>query len=497
MNSTAGLDHPASNQSRTEQAYQLLSAVPFFDLETGASIISLIDGELAESDHRSWAESVMFDLLANGAFENVRNILRVAASTRESMFPVVLLTNPAGVQQALNIFLSAAEDSLNESLVAILGIRGREVTVQTLDVVANPSDVNKLNTLIDTVHRSSRLLRSRDSWSSAELLRAYGLEEERTYQFMRGLALWQNGLRASASREFTDVLTNHRNDRAEAVAAHLLGVFRHDQGKSAEAVKLFIRAEKVLRSLEDHRGLAITHTTHGRVLREMARRESSDDLRHSALKQYQTARKNLSKIPREDAVDSGKTEGRINLGEGQALFELGDREEGMRLVALAVSIFSTSLTEQSWARLTLAGMYRDVDNHALALDILRKDTYLLDSDDDDDIHRGHALNVLASIERHALPHNLDLALGHALRSVAIGERLQDERHVAHALVTLSYIQIDLLDDGFSINDSEVRVIRRNLYRAQDILRTLHDRLGLARVDDAFSNIQPPRTKPKG
>jgi tetratricopeptide (TPR) repeat protein len=472
-----------------QHAVQLLSAIPYFDFETGTEIVALVETELEREAHLRWASDLMFELVASGALERVRDLHRVSGSVRESQAAQILNDDLPMAQRAINIFVERARGALRHSLSALMGIRAARVTIETLDAVAHPDEVKKFDTLVDTIHRSSRLGRYHDSASVAKLLQTYTDPDDRRVLFMNGLSCWQAGDHKAASRYFKDVLSVRARDHAEGVSAHLLGVHEYELGNSAQSLLLLKRAESTLRRIGDFRGLAITETSHGRILREIARPVSDEVLRKKSLKQFRSARRSLERAALAQAPDTRFSLGRIDLGQGQTLFDLNERDAGVKMVESSLEVFPTRSEENLWARIALAGMYRDSNRPFDAVEVLAESVKVATRNDRSDIPTAFALNVLASAERRT--DNLDDALVHALASVEMGEELALTRHIGHALVTLALIEIDIVRAGGRADGPSLRRIRSHLYRSRAILGSVRDNLLLTTIDETLRSISAP------
>ncbi|MET4157110.1 hypothetical protein [Agromyces sp. PvR057] len=469
--------------SPAQVAVNLLGVVPYFDIATGKEIVQLVESELDRDASDQWVDDFFIDLLVSGSLERVRNLHRVAAPVREQALEIARQNYPELAIKTVDIFVRRSEAELGLAIAAVLGYRARTVLIQAIDSASHPADQVKFDSLIETVHRSKRLGRGTDSQSALELLRAYGAAD-RQLAFMEGLAHWQAGERAEAARHFRHVLEFDTVDKAEAIAAHLLGVRQHELRNTDDALKLFERAEWVGREISDFRGLAITTTSHARAVRDLGELNRDRTLLERSIELFQSARVVLSEQASSDGLDVLNSLSRIDIGEAQAIFLLGDYERAIALGRLAVQRRHLRSDEEAWARIVLAGMLRDTNELGEARSVLAP---ALDDRDGRSDHISAVLfNVAASIARRA---DLDAeALKLARRSVEIGEQIGDSSHVAQALVTQALIQIDLLTWTDAINGPEVRAIRSMLYRARAIFYEGRNATGLSMVEDAFGRL---------
>jgi tetratricopeptide (TPR) repeat protein len=472
----------------SEMALQLLSAVPYFDLATGADIVNLLEERIDQVDRSAWASGVLRDLTAAGAVERVRDLHRVTDVVRDRYLALALTDRPIEAQSAIKVFVREAEHAMKKSLTALMGIRARLVTVQTLDVIANPEFPSKFDVLIETVNKSSSLGRSNDSSSAAALLERYNEPEDRRLLFMRGLAHWQIGQHTAAAPLFTEVLRENIHDKAQGVAAHLLGVFEHEQGRTDKALALVRKAETSLKRIGDHRGLAITFTSHARILRDKSRNDDDLALLESALGKYKLARKENAFAAPADIRDHDYSSGRIDVGEGQTRYELGETEIAIGFVERAVATFPPQSDARLWAQVILAGMYRDENRVEDAIALLSREVAQAVAGGRNDMDLARALNVLASAERRSEQPDLASALRHATHSVELGVEHRSDRHVAHALVTQALIETEMLEPRHQGNSPEVRRIRSALYRADELLKKVGDRHGRSMVAEAIAAL---------
>lgn len=469
--------------SAAQVAVNLLGVVPYFDIATGKEIVQLVEAHLESEASDGWVDEFFLELLVSGSLERVRNLHRVAAPVREQALEIARQNFPDLATKTVDIFVRRAEAELGRAISAVLGYRAGAVLVQSIDSASHPEDRARFDSLIETVHRSKRLGRGTDSRSALELLRAYGAAD-RQLAFMEGLAQWQAGKRAEAARHFVRVLESDAADKAEAIAAHLLGVRQHELRSTEEALELFERAERVGWSISDFRGLAITMTSHARAVRDLGERQGDSAIVERSIGLFQSARQVLSEQPSTDTVDILNSLSRIDIGEAQAMFLLGDHDRAIALGRVAVERRHTRSDEEAWARIVLAGMLRDTGELGEARSIL--DPAIEDRGKRLDHLSAVLFNVAASIARRA-----DLgadALKLARRSVEIGEHIGDASHIAQALVTQALIEIDLLTGDATINGPEIRAIRSLLYRARAIFYHGRNTTGVSVVDDAFGRL---------
>jgi tetratricopeptide (TPR) repeat protein len=459
----SGVDSAEMNR----QALELLGALPFFDLDLGADVVSLIGRNIDDDALRQWSGQYVFDLAASGLLEDVKGLLRVPEPQR-NRFAHLWADKGDLITEALERFEAHASNQLRHRLNRILGSRPAELLIQSVRVAADRQGTKSFDQLIDTVHESERLGRSTDAENAAATLRRYLGDEDRRLVFLDALAKWQIGNRAAAASGFEQVLSVRSKDKAEGIAAHLLATYRHeleipDDGKP---IQLLARAERALRAVHDNWGLSLTYSTHGRVLRDHAKRVDPADaaLLQKSLAEYSRAEKALAKIAVDDLPDRSRSLGWIRLAKAETLNEQGEVRAAIEIAEDVLSFLPDSAYEKLYCRSLLARLYRDGKRVGDALEVLNRDVIRrVRATRRTDAEVARALNILATVQRAS--GDLAGAERSAAESFALGESLGDRRHIVHSGQTLAAIKFDRL--GPDHTSSEVRALRSVLYRLRE------------------------------
>lgn len=449
------------------QALELLSALPFFDANLGADVVSLLARRIDDEALRQWSGQYVFDLAASGLLEDVKGLLRVPEPQRNRLAHTWADKDDL-IAEALVRFAAHASNQLRHRLNRILGARPAELLIQSVRVAADRQGTASFDQLIDTVHESERLGRSTDAENAAAALRRYLSNEDRRLVFLDALAQWQTGNRAVAASGFEQVLSVRLKDKAEGIAAHLLATYRHELEipDDSKPVQLLLRAEKALRAVHDNWGLSLTHSTHGRVLRDHAKRVDPADeaLLQKSLLEYLRAEKALAKVPVDDLPDRSRSLGWIRLARAETLNEQGSVLAAIEIAEDVLDTLPDSAYEKLYCRSLLARLYRDGDRVGDALEVLDREVIRrMRATRRADAEVARALNILATVQRAS--GDLAGAERSAEESLALGESLGDRRHIVHAGRTLTAIKFDRL--GPAPMSSEVRALRSVLYRLRE------------------------------
>lgn len=440
------------------EVVELLSALPYFDLDTGAEAISVLGSEVDGKLTTEWATQYLFDLAASGALEEVKELFRIPERVRMTALPAGEGGTRPAVRKALNVFVDRARSTLRSSLRSVLGSRGADVLVQTVDVVANPTNTDALNSLIRTMQEAERLQRHSDAANAVSILRRYVVENDRRLQFIEGLTLWQKRQKQDAASRFRRVLETRQQDRAEGIAAHLVAVYEHEHGDDPAALKLLRRSEKALKQISDYRGLCMTYTTHGRIRSQQGEDESN--LR-AALTFFAKAQQAADSIPKDDADLS--LEATIRIHEAETLARLGEHPKAELLARQAQSSSPEHSATNLYATVTLARILRDSDQGPEALAELNENFIsTFEAAHARDLTVAQAYNVLATI--YLGLGDLEHASRAAELSVSIGLDQNLRSHLGHAYRTLATIAIEEL--GSDTDARQVMKIRSMLYRAK-------------------------------
>lgn len=444
-----------------QRATEMLSALPYFDLETGAEVVALLGEEIDRSITFDWASQYVFDLAASGVLEPIKDLFRVPERVRAASLPDPLDGEASLPRRALQVFVAHAGGSLAASLKAVMGVRATEVLVRSIQVVAEPDENSHLDQLITLLQDSERLERDSDPASAVAILGRYIDESDRRLQLLHGLTAWQRGQHREAARYFESVLAVKIKDRAEGIAAHLLSIVRHDSGDDRAALTLLRRSERALRNIDDERGLSLTHTTHGRVLSQLGKDGDPERLTE-ALVEFKRAQAALDATPADDA-DRVQSAGMIRLHEAETYSALEQYDVAIELARAGQEAFPPSSSRNLYAAMTLARILRDAGKSDLALATLNEATI-------ERFQAAHSRHLIVAQARNILASillregDIDGARREAELSVQIGVELDLRKHLAHALLTLARIRIEQL--GAEPQREALMEVRSLLYRAQ-------------------------------
>ena len=278
-------------------------------------------------------------------------------------------------------------------------------------------------------------------------------------------------------------------DKADAIAAHLLGVVRHSDGNTEAAIPLLERSVAELRDIKDQRGLCRALTSLGRVLRDRAeqsryRSAASDEIAPSGVSgESLGATKRPAELDLEAAISA--LEEACNVSN-----ELNDdRMAGIALMELALSYNQAGLTdlgidmaEQSvkllqvdsedaiWARTVLGGLYKEAGATQRAGLVLEGGAEIAGRLGTGSRELARLLNTQANMDRQNGDYNA--AIRHAQESVQIGRRLSSRRYLSQALYTLALALIDMS------GDQRLRAADEALRESEQLLSELGDMRGL-------------------
>jgi tetratricopeptide (TPR) repeat protein len=339
-----------------------------------------------------------------------------------------------------------------------------------------PAETDKL---LDVLQSAAVVGRVGDTAAAIRLLKRSAPPDphfSRLSTFLFGMYEWQIGHRRESSDYFEAMLNRPHADRPEAIARHLLGVYRAEQGKLPEALVHLQMAIEQLRALNGARDLAQTLTTYGGVLRVSAvAARAVNPGSEEATKQLQTASESLI-----DAIQIARELG-DNLQLGLAQLELARVERTSENIDEALSLANESaeslseFTEHLIPVYTLLrNLYRDDDQYSKAREVLGLASELADQTDEQDPSLARILNAQASADRRA--GRIDDAIINARRSVDIGNRLGDRKQYALALHTLAAA---LIDQNLAATAAEAAGY---LTTAKSILNSFGDTRGVEMVE---------------
>ncbi len=476
----------ATDMNPLEAAASVLSVLPAFDEAVAQDVLGsssdLVDG-FAGSDN-----DALHRLRLAGLLREWRGVLTVAEPLKKQLSTRLVSEQPEHFRVVAEVFANHARNGFGDALASALGSHGANLNLAVLALAASEenSRASETDKLLDVLQSAAIDGRVGDTAAAIRLLER-SLPPDHNFSrlttFLLGMYEWRIGRRREASEYFERMLNRPSGDRSEAIARHLLGVYRAEEGKLPEALVHLQTAIEQLRTLNDTRGLAQTLTTYGRVLRVSAvAARAANPSSEEATKQLQAASESLV-----DAIKIAR-EREDNLLLGLAQLELARVEQTSEDVGEALSLANESaesLTghpEHLVRVYTLLGsLYRDDDQYSKAREILHLASELAEEIDAQDPALARVLNVQASADRRA--GRIDEAITSARKSVEIGDRLGDRKHVAHALHTLAAA---LIDQHLAATTAEAE---RYLTTSKSILRSFGDARGVEMVERTEARIQ--------
>jgi tetratricopeptide (TPR) repeat protein len=168
----------------------------------------------------------------------------------------------------------------------------------------------------------------------------------------------------------------------------------------------------------------------------------------------------------------------------QAQLKMGRGEDAQRVGydAIAISPYGERAVE---ARTSVALIERELGNESAYNALLIEAAEIAERDRVGGQSLAKLLNMAASSQRRA--GDLLGALALAKRSLAIGRRLNDRRHVAHAAHTLAAIKIDLIPGSPDI-PADLDEARKLLEESRTTLVRLRDAHGIELVDASLRRL---------
>ena len=165
--------------------------------------------------------------------------------------------------------------------------------------------------------------------------------------------------------------------------------------------------------------------------------------------------------------------------------EYGEYPHAISLAEEAVSLASGDPIAEVNSRTVLALLYRDADMIADYMEVINAAAELAEKSEMRGKTRARVLNMAAAAYRRG--GDYETAITFARRSVRIGEKLGDDRHIAHAQHTLAAIQIDAFANR-EPGPAEVEDILALLRDSRSILAGFHDVRGVGLVDATSSRL---------
>jgi tetratricopeptide (TPR) repeat protein len=476
---------------------QLLSVPPVFDESTALDVARSYADGLADGAGEV-ADAALRELRLAGLVVRERDAWRVADPLRAECRRRLFLENGELFRAVAGRFVDHAHQGFSQSLTRILGREGARVNLSILNLFAHPEDTAYFDEVVEIIDQSARAGRHSDTDAAAHLLGALPLSStdvrHRQIAFLWGLSAWRQRKREDAVSFFEQVLVSYTRDRADAIAAHLLGVVRHSEGNTEAAIPLLERSVADLRDAGDRRGLCLTLTSLGRVLRDRAEQSRYRSPIPNEITLPELSEENLSATKRpvefdldlEAAISALEEACRISSEleddrlAARALIELALSYDLVGLTDLAiqaaeqsVQLLHTDSENAIWARTVLGSLYRDAGTMQRAALVLEDGAAIAERLDTGSLELAKLLNVLASTDRRT--GDYADAVRHARESVQIGRRLRSRRHLSQALHTLAAALIDMA------GDQRLREADESLGESEKMLRELGDARGLAMV----------------
>ncbi|WP_136706200.1 hypothetical protein [Agromyces sp. H66] len=359
-------------------------------------------------------------------------------------------------------------------MAKIMGEQGLALTARTLSYISQKDDPSRVAELVDAVQMHLERRESDAAKVAARVLSTYLNEEDRLSEFMTGLDLWVRGQRVRAVPHFVRVLETDEVDKATCVASHLLGVSRYSEGDLLAATRYLERSIGALRQLNDVRGLVMTLTTYGRSQREKYRNDGVTEDLAAAVAALEEALHLAEDFP--------SVRPSVLRPLAQAYFD--DKQIERAIEAIAAAVEEAPAGQERVDALTArAILFRDMGDDATYAESL--DEALLEADiyDLQGSELARLLNVGAGRERRA--RNWTKAISLAQRSLAMGRKLEDIRHIAHSAHTLAAIYVDQIEGG-EANRVDLEEVDSLLKESRKLLVQIKDLRGVAMIDNTIS-----------
>lgn len=457
-----------------EQIRALCSA-PWFDVDLGESLVKLAGGQNATA--------VVNSLRSAGVTVERRGAIRIAEPLRSEYRRSLHAQNPKLYAEVLSTFADHALGGATP-IARVMGKDGLLVSARALAYVADRGNPTLASELVNLVQSQENRYESDAARAASRILSTYLYQEDRLSDFFAGLDLWVRGRRASAVPNFDRVLQSHVTDKATCVAAHLVGVRLYDQGKLELAEQSLNRSVSALRALNDDRGLILTLSTLGRVKKEQFRRHGDiPDIEASvaALEEARSLASTTAQLPSileplsHAYLLSGNEPLALSAGREAVNAAAAGEDKVSALISLS-TVYRTIQDEDGYSE-TVGEAIQEAE----IFDVVGKELAVL-------------LNVRAGRDRRA--GLLSEAAQSASRSLSMGRRLDDQRHIAHSAHTLAAICVDQFEAGESsrLTVDEVRALLRESKR---LLVQAQDTNGVAMVERTSGRLLATQDEPAG
>ena len=451
---------------------EILSAAPWFD---DAAASELLARSSAEGD----ADRLLAAIKQSGALVERAGLWRIPEPLRSDMRRRLYAQDRSAYTDAVGVFVSHAQNGMGSQLNAVMGPHGAAVNTEVLAFLVGEvrGDSNSaLQRLVAVVREDDEKYESEIAADISRLLTIYGVGWNRTAAFFMGLSMWARGSRLEALGHFEAVLDDPRRDIAAAIAAHLIGVALYGDDLLDDAKERVEQSVSIGRDIGDDKGLVLTLSTLGRV--ELALHNRSRDA--GALERAMSA---LSEAA--DLTEDGEIRGRTLQYLAEVHLRSGDIDSARRVgyEAIDMALRGERAVE---ARAAVALIEREAGNDPQYLALLDDALEIARRDQVGGRSLAKLLNMEASSRRRS--GDLPAALALAKRSLALGRRIKDRRHVAHAAHTLAAIRIDLVSSAPDI-DSEREEVRKLLEESRRTLVRLKDASGVELVDRTIRRFE--------
>lgn len=450
-------------------ALRLLSSVPWFDEETAKGLIGL---GLADDPE---VEAILKEVRASGLVRRRGELERIEEPARSKWRQELHSDDQDLYRRALRVFTGYAQGDLSEKLESVLGVEGAFLTIRALECVADPAAEAPLDQLVARLEGGPDDFDSFRASAVSRLIHHYEFKRTRLSDFFEGLALWADGRRREAARLFERVLAEDSVDRPAAISAHLLGVSLYQANQLVEAEDVLQDAVGRLRDMRDIQGLVVTLSSLGRTQRELFRNTHDWDYLDSAISSLVEA----ASLPA-----AAQRRGRVLQYLAQCYTDAGQHPQAIRTATDATEIASSG-EEGVHALTVLASAHRAAGNMEDYIDAIHRADALAEAGNVSGQPLARLLNMGAAAARRS--GDLRAAESLARKSLRMGRRLENPRHIAHATHTLAAVLVDRLErDG--ISERTASEARELLDESRLILATYRDVDGVEKVDATLGRL---------
>lgn len=454
----------------SSSALEILSAAPWFDDKTAAALLQV---GLPEPEASNQYEAIR----RSGALLYRNGLWRVPDPLRSELRTQLHARDEEFYAEILHVYGRHSSNGMAQALSTVLGRSGAAVTTEVLNYVSESgtSGVQShgaFNRLQDLVYHTSSRPPADVARDVARLLGIYGVGRSRAMEFFLGLSHWNRNERVEAVAFFDVVLRERANDTIAAIAGHLVGVFEYAMGNIEEARAMVEAAITILRSLGDIEGLAVTLSTLGRIER--------GEYRSTGEKRYIEA--SITALEEAETISVGSTRSR-SLELLAKSYADHSRFDDARAAAQEAARIAPSGEDGVAARMTLALVERADGDFVAYSRAIEDALQIAERDRVEGLRLASLLNMAATSQRSR--GDLPAAEGLARRSLAMGRRLRDRRHIAHSAHTLAGILVDAASHGAEVDLDEALAL---LEESRLILVHLRDTRGVRLVDETSTRF---------